>query len=152
MLTGSAGASHTFSFHIGVCMIILTTSCKGHADRFFPKRKENGITARRLWDNQHTRGGSRIFCIFLRFQANPGGTILAQNYIELLCESVGLTACWIILRSEIKVNSVHRIFRANFLVIVHKFVEQKMLVVESRGGSRAPRIRARACRVLPVRA
>jgi hypothetical protein len=42
----------------------------------------------------------------MRIQANPDGTILSQNYIELLCEARGsLTACRIILRSEIKVNS-----------------------------------------------
>jgi hypothetical protein len=41
----------------------------------------------------------------MRIQANPDGTILAQNYIELLWEARGgFTACWIILRSEIKVN------------------------------------------------
>jgi hypothetical protein len=44
----------------------------------------------------------------MRFQANPDGTILAQNDIELLFEARrSLTACWIILRSEIKVNSVY---------------------------------------------
>jgi hypothetical protein len=56
-------------------------------------------------------------CSEMRFQANPGGTILAKNDIELLCEARGsLIACWIILRLEIKVNNVHRIFRANFLL------------------------------------
>jgi hypothetical protein len=33
-------------------------------------------------------------CSEMRFQANPDGTILAQNDIELLCEARGgLTAC-----------------------------------------------------------
>jgi hypothetical protein len=68
----------------------------------------------------------------MRFQANPDGTILAQNDIGLLCEARGgLTACGTILRSEIKVNSVHRILRAIFLGIVHTFVGKQMLVVES---------------------
>jgi hypothetical protein len=55
-------------------------------------------------------------CSEMRFQANPYGTILPQNDIELLCEVRGsLTACWSILRSEIKVNSVlHRVLRAIF--------------------------------------
>jgi hypothetical protein len=71
----------------------------------------------------------------MRFQANPDGTILAQNDIELLYEArESLTVCWIILRSEIKVNSVHRIFRANAFAIVHKFVEKTILVAESGGG------------------
>jgi hypothetical protein len=59
----------------------------------------------------------------MRFQANPDGTILARNDIELLCEACGgLTACCIIMRSEIKVNGIHRIIRAVFFAIVHKFV------------------------------
>jgi hypothetical protein len=77
-------------------------------------------------------------CSEMRFQANPDGTILPQNEL-LSCEPRGsLTACWTILRSEIKVNSVHRVLRANFVAIVHKFVENKKLVVDSRGGSRLP--------------
>jgi hypothetical protein len=39
--------------------------------------------------------------------------------------------CWTILRSEIKVNSIHKIFRAIFVTIDHKFVEKFCLVVES---------------------
>jgi hypothetical protein len=61
----------------------------------------------------------------MRFQANPDGTILPQNDIELREARGSLTACWTILRSEIKVNSVHRVFQANFFAIVHKFVEKK---------------------------
>jgi hypothetical protein len=63
----------------------------------------------------------------MRFQANPDSTILPQNDIELLCEARGslTTACRTILRSEIKVNSVHRVFRANFFAIVHRGFKKK---------------------------
>jgi hypothetical protein len=62
----------------------------------------------------------------MRFQANPDGTILAQNYIVMLCEARGgLTVCCIILRSEIKVNSVHRILRAIFF-LVQPVIHQKL--------------------------
>jgi hypothetical protein len=63
-------------------------------------------------------------CSEMRFQANPDCTILPQNYIELLYVR-HVEVCWTILRSEIKVNNVHKVFRANFFAIVHKFVEKK---------------------------
>jgi hypothetical protein len=81
---------------------------------------------RRLVPMRAAAGGSpeNLRCSEKRFQANPDGTILAQNDIELLCEArASLTTCRIILRSEIEVNSVHRIFRANFFAMVHKFVD-----------------------------
>jgi hypothetical protein len=59
----------------------------------------------------------------MRFQANPDGTILPQNDIELCEARGGLLACWTILRSDIKVNNVQSIqsWKKNF-------------VVESKGG------------------
>jgi hypothetical protein len=77
----------------------------------------------------------------MQFQANPDGRILSQNDIEL-CEASGsLTACWTILRSEIKVNSIHRVglFRANYFSIVHKFVEKKISGREQGGGVTTPK-------------
>jgi hypothetical protein len=68
----------------------------------------------------------------MRFQANPDGTILAQNDIELLCEARGsLTACWIILRSEIKVNSVHIEYSERFFLLKFTSLFYRKLVVES---------------------
>jgi hypothetical protein len=59
----------------------------------------SGVLPQNIW---------KCWCSEMRFQANPDGTILAQNDIELLCEArESLAACWIILRSVIKVNSVH---------------------------------------------
>jgi hypothetical protein len=101
---------------------------------------------RRSLAPMHAAGGSppgnllNARCSEMRFQANPDGTILPQNDIELLCEACGsLTACWTILRSEIKVNSIHRVFRVNFFAIVHKFVERKKIWWSRAGGSRPPK-------------